>query len=185
MRRQTRMRFLRVFLTVALLAPSAMVCQSSRFQGSVPAGAASSTPVALTLHDAIDRGLKANLGLLTSDSQNEISRGQRIQALSALLPQFNAEVREVEQQNNLKTLGFNFSFPGVSIPTIVGPFHYTDVRASASWTAFDYSLRKNYLSAQENKRAAQLSVQDARDLVVQSVASAYLQIIAGASRVDA
>jgi hypothetical protein len=39
------------------------------------------------LHDAIDRGLKANLGLLVSDSTSEAARGQRLQALSALLPQ--------------------------------------------------------------------------------------------------
>ena len=172
-------------LTLVLLAPSTMLCQPSQFQGSVPVGAASATPLSLTLHDAIDRGLKSNLGLLIRDSQNEVSRGQRIRALSALLPEVNAEVSETERQNNLKTLGFNFSFPGVSIPTIVGPFHYTDVRAYTSWAAFDYSARKNYRFAQESKRAAQLSVQDARDLVVEAVAGAFLQIIAGASRVEA
>ena len=59
------------------------------------------------------------------------------------------------------------------------------MRAYASWNAFDYSARKNFRSAQENKRAAQLSVMDARDLVVQATASAYLQIIADASRVEA
>ena len=59
------------------------------------------------------------------------------------------------------------------------------MRAYASWNAFDYSARKNFRSAQENRRAAQLSVMDARDLVVQATASAYLQIIADASRVEA
>ena len=67
----------------------------------------------------------------------------------------------------------------------MGPFHYTDVRAAASWTAFDYSAWKNYRSAQDNEHAARLSVQNARDLVVQAVATAYLQIIADASRTDA
>jgi outer membrane protein TolC len=145
----------------------------------------SSTPLALTLHDAIDRGLKANLGLLVSDSTNESARGQRLQSLSALLPQIHAQAGETIEQLNLKTIGFNFTIPGAAIPTIVGPFHYTDVRAYASWDAFDYSARKDYRSAQENKRAAQLSVADARDLVVQATASAYLQIIADASRVEA
>jgi outer membrane protein TolC len=92
--------------------------------------------------------------------------------------------RDVEQLN-LKTIGFNFTIPGSLHPDIVGPFHYTDVRAYASWNALDYSARKNYRSAQENRRAAQLSVMDARDLVVQATASAYLQIIADASRVEA
>src|SRR5262249_5710172 len=48
-----------------------------------------------------------------------------------------------------------------------------------------YSSRKNFRVAEENRRAAQLSAQDARDLVVQATASAYLQIIADASRVVA
>ena len=69
------------------------LAQQSQFQGSVPRGTASSTPLALTLHDAIDRGLKANLGLLVSDSTSETARGQRLQALSALLPQLHAPGR--------------------------------------------------------------------------------------------
>src|ERR1019366_8599603 len=119
------------------------------------------------------------------DSTNEALRGQRLHALSALLPQLNRQIGETVEQINLKTIGFNFTFPGVSIPTIVGPFHYTDVRAYATWSAFDYRARKNYRSAKENQRAAQLSVLDARDLVVQATASAYLQIVAAASRIDA
>jgi outer membrane protein TolC len=170
---------------LGLLAASAIVAQQNQFQGSVPTGARSSTPLALALHDAIDRGLKTNLGLLVSDSASESVRGQRLQALSALLPQFHAQAGETVQQASLKTFGFNFSFPGVSIPTILGPFHYTDVRAYASWDAFDYSARKNFRSAKEERRAAQLSAADARDLVVQATASAYLQIIADASRIEA
>jgi outer membrane protein TolC len=173
------------FLVLTLLAASMAVSQSSQFQGSVPAGTASSTSLALTLHDAIDRGLKANLGLLVSDSASESARGQRLHALSVLLPQLDARVGETMEQLNLKTIGFNLIIPGVNIPTIVGPFHYTDVRAYATWNAFDYSARKDYRSAVESHRAAQLSVMDARDLVVQATANAYLQIIADASRVEA
>ena len=178
------MRVTRGVLT-AVLAASAISAQQSQFQGSVATGTRSSTPLALTLHDAIDRGLKANLGLLVSDSASEAVRGQRLQALSALLPQVHAQAGETVQQSSLKTIGFNFNFPGVSIPTIIGPFHYTDVRAYATWSAFDYSARQNYRSAQDDRRAAQLSAMDARDLVVQATASAYLQIIADASRMEA
>ena len=168
-----------------LLTASVVVGQQNQFQGSVPTGAPSSTPLALTLHEAIDRGLRANLGLLTSDSANETARGQRLASLSALLPQLNARAGETVEQINLKTVGINFQFPGVSLPTVVGPFHYTDVRAYASWTAFDYTAIKNYKASVESRRAAQLSVLDARDLVVQATANGYLQIIADASRVEA
>jgi outer membrane protein TolC len=159
--------------------------QTSQFQGSVPMGSASPTPLALTLHDAIDRGLKANLGLLVSDSASETARGQRLHALSALLPQLDAKAGETVEQLNLKTIGFNLTIPGVNIPIIAGPFHYSDVRAYATWNAFDYNARKEYRSAVESRRAAQLSVMDARDLVVEATASAYLQIIADASRMEA
>jgi outer membrane protein TolC len=179
------MRITRGCFGLGLLAASTVFGQPNPFLGSVPTGAVSATPLVLSLREAVDRGLKANLGLLVSDAANESARGQRLQALSALLPQVSARAGETVEQINLKTIGFNFSFPGASIPTIVGPFHYTDVRALASWSAFDYSKRKNYRASGENQRAAQLSVADARDLVVQATASAYLQVIADASRVEA
>src|ERR1700735_2986397 len=105
------MRLTRGCLCLGFLAAGALVGQQSQFQGSVPSGLASSTPLTLTLHDAIDRGLKANLGLLVSDSANEDARGQRLQALSALLPQLYAQASETVEQLNLKTLGFNFTIP--------------------------------------------------------------------------
>jgi len=168
-----------------LLTALAAMGQQSQFQGSVPMGTTSPTPVSLTLREAMDRGLKANLGLLVSDSTSEIARGQRLHSLSALLPSVTGQVSQTEEQLNLATVGLSFSFPGVSIPRVVGPFHYTDVRASASWSVFDYSARKNYRSAQASERAARLSAQDARDLVVQAVAAGYLQIIADSSRIVA
>jgi outer membrane protein TolC len=167
---------------MGLLFASALAGQPSQFQGSVPTGTVSSTPLALTLHDAIDRGLKTNLGLLVSASASEIARGQRLRALSALMPQVGGQVSETVEQLNLKTVGFIFSIPGV--PSIVGPFQYTDLRASASLTIFDYNKWKNYRSYQESQRAAQLSYQDARDLVVQAVANAYLLVTADASRAE-
>src|SRR5271163_3512571 len=116
MRRQNYMRLTRGHLLLAFLAASTMVGQQSQFQGSVPSGVASPTPLALGLHDAIDRALKANLGLLVSDSTSESIRGQRLQILSALLPQLHAQVGETVEQLSLKTIGFDLKIPGVSIP---------------------------------------------------------------------
>lgn len=174
----------RAVTVLALLLAPALLGQQVQFQGSVPTGTASPTPLALTLGDALDRGLRTNLGLLLSGQASEASRGERLKSLSALLPQFNGAVAENVEQLNLKTIGFNLQLPGVNIPTIVGPFHYSDVRAYGSFSVFDYSQRKNYRASKENERAAQLSFQDARDLVVQSVANAYLLVIADSSRVE-
>jgi outer membrane protein TolC len=153
----------------------------AQFQGSVTSGQASSTPIALSLQDAIDRGLKNNLGLLVSDTANRQAHAERVRALSALLPLVTGGISETAQQFDLASFGFRF--PGV--PSVVGPFGFTDLRASASQTLFDYTSIKNRRSAIQNEQAAQLSTKDARDLVVQAVAAAYLQIIADRARIDA
>src|SRR6202522_4377828 len=57
----------------------------SPFAGSVP-GKLVAGVVPLSLQDAIDRGLKQNLGLLLSLADIGAARGQRWEQLSALLP---------------------------------------------------------------------------------------------------
>jgi outer membrane protein TolC len=118
---------------------------------------------------------------LVSDTITRQAHADRVRALSALLPTVTGGISETSQQINLAAFGFNF--PGV--PKIIGPFGIMDARASASQTIFDSTALKNRRSAIENEKASQLSVQDARDLVVQAVASAYLQIIADHARIDA
>src|ERR1700675_2376549 len=118
------MRLTPGLVVLGLLTASTGVSQTGQFQGSVPSGSVSSTPLALTFRDAIDRALKANLGLLVSDSASESARGQRLNALSALLPQLDAKAGETIEQLSLKTIGFNLTIPGVNISSIAGPFHY-------------------------------------------------------------
>src|SRR6202044_1677913 len=120
---------------VALFAASALFAQQSQFQGSVPAGVASPTPISLTLRDAIDRGLKTNLGLLLSGQVTETARGERVRSLSALLPQVTGQVSENVEKIDLPSHGINFHLPGgFSTPTVVGPFHFTDASAYASFS---------------------------------------------------
>ncbi len=159
--------------------------QTGPFQGSVPSGAVSSTPLALTLDDSIQRGLKANLGLLQSDTASQTARAQRVLALSALLPQVTGTLSETGEQLNLKTLGLNVPpNPVFSIPTITAPFKYTAAQANVSARILDWNLRRTFQSAGAAEEAARLSVQDARDLVTQAVASGYLLVIADSSRVE-
>lgn len=155
------------------------------FRGSVPQGEASATPIALSFGDAIGRGLKTNLGLLTSQQSSEEVRAQRLRALSALMPRVNGQIQAVEQQINLQALGFLFSFPGVHLPSIVGPYGYQSAQVNADLTLFDYSAISNFRASREDTKAALLSIRNARDLVVQAVGNAYLQIIADASRITA
>ena len=113
------MRFTTGCLLLVILTASTTHGQQNQFQGSVPTGVPSSTPLALTLHEAIDRGMKTNLGLLVSDSASEIARGERVRALSALIPQLNARAGETVEQLSLKTVGLNLNIPGIAIGTIL------------------------------------------------------------------
>jgi outer membrane protein TolC len=153
---------------------------SGQFNGSVASGAASGTPLKLTLQDAIDRALKANLGLLVRGSETSAARAERLRTLSALLPNVSAGFTENETQISLAVYGLRF--PGV--PSVVGPFSYSDARTFANVPAFDWTAFKNLKAAAENTRAAQLSLEDGRDLVVQAVASGYLTIVADSGRID-
>ena len=153
------------------------------YQGSVPQGIASPTPIPLTLADAITRGLKANLGLLTSQEASAQVRAERLRALSGLLPKVTGQLSMTEQQINLQAVGFLFNFPGIAIPHIIGPYSYQSALASATVPLFDFNAISNFRASRENIKASVLSVQNARDLVVQAVSNAYLQVIADGSRV--
>ncbi len=168
-------------------ATSSLTPSQQQFTQSVPEGTASPTPISLTLSDAITRGLRTNLGLLTSVQSSAQARARRLQALSALLPTVTGTVQETVQQTNLAALGLNFSggSGGFSIPLIVGPYAYSTAEAQANLPIFNWSNIQNRRGATEQVKASQYSLKDARDLVVLSIGNAYLQIVASAARVDA
>jgi outer membrane protein TolC len=113
------------------------------------------------------------------------ARGQARVARSSLLPNLNGYLRESVEQENLTALGlrFHFNFPGISIPTIVGPFNYYDLRATLTQTVADLTALNNYRSAQELVKANEAALRDARDLVVLAAGGAYLQVQAAEARV--
>ncbi|MDR3739176.1 MAG: TolC family protein [Terracidiphilus sp.] len=150
------------------------------FQGSVAAGQASTEPINLTLDDAMARGLRTNLGLILSNSQTAAARGQRLSQLQALLPSVDFKAQEALLQVDLAAQGLRIS----GFPTTVGPFGYTDLRASLNWSLVDLPALRSYMAARHNFQAAQLSATDARDLVVLTVGNAYLLVLADQTRVE-
>jgi len=151
------------------------------FSGSVPSGQASEKPLSLSLRDAIQRGLKYNLGVLTNQDAVDLASAERRRTLSTLLPNISAGATQTSQQIDL--VAFGLSLPG--FPTIVGPFGYQNARAFAQQTIYDRPSLKNLKSAGESLKAAKLSAEGARNLVVQAVSNAYLSVITDSSRVDA
>jgi outer membrane protein TolC len=143
-----------------------------------------SAALSLSFEDAIQRGLKQNLGLILGDQNTRIAVSQQLRAMSALLPNLTGRISDTSEQINLKSFGFSFSAPGFSIPSVVGPFNILDARASVSQSVLDFGKKNTERAARENVKAAQLTYKDSRDLVVLLVASAYLQITADSARIE-
>ncbi len=174
--------------SVALAAQSSQPSQpligpptAQDFHGAVPAGTAQPGSVALTLEDAITRGLRQNLGLMLSQAQSATVHGQQLQQLQDLLPKVDANLSENLMQTDLAAEGLRV--PG--FPTIIGPFGYTDVRANLNWTALSLTSLHSYLAAKHDFRASQLTAADARQMVILTVGNAYLVVVADQAEVDA
>ncbi len=164
-------------------APSQSPGAGSPYSGSVVQLKPTADILPLTIKDAIQMGLKYNLGLILSSTQNENARGERYRALSQLLPNLSAHVVESVQQVSLAQFGFPATLTGGK--EVIGPFAYFDARAVFSQSVFDYTAIQNFHASNEQMKSARLDYQNARDLVVLVSGASYLQAVASAARVDA
>jgi outer membrane protein TolC len=188
-RRHRGARAAAAFLTLLLGSARSSAAQpagqpQSRFMGSVPTGEPTGTTLTLSLKDAFDRALQYNLGLLESDQDVRAARAARLRGLNALLPDVSAQVSGSRQQINLAASGFNFTFPGLNIPTIVGPFNVADARVYATQQIFNWSDIKHWKSTAESERASQHSNRNDRETVILAAGGAYLTVIADRASVD-
>jgi outer membrane protein TolC len=156
--------------------------QEGVLSGSVPSGPASNEALRLTLRDVITRALRYNLATIESGQNAQIARGQRLLALSKLLPQVSAGLSENVEQLSLATFGLQ-QIQG--IPNIVGPFSYASVDATASQTIFSFESIQRFRAARTAEQAAQLSYQDILDAVTLTVGNTYLQVTEADSRIQA
>ncbi|MGD0890110.1 MAG: TolC family protein [Terracidiphilus sp.] len=159
--------------------PNQTTPTASSFQGSVTTAEATGQTIDLSLDEAIQRGLRANLGVILSGTQTASARGERLSELQSLLPSVDGSGKESVQQVDLPAEGLRIT----GFPTIIGPFSYTDVRATLNWSLVDVQSLRNYLAARHNFAAAQLSAEDARDMVVLTVGNAYLLVVADETEV--
>jgi outer membrane protein TolC len=162
-------------------AESVISRNTDTYLGSIPQGKATAETIDLTLEDALDRGLKYNLGLYLSNQTTAEVRAARIRSLSEIIPNINGSFSEEIQRINLKAFGF--TFPG--FPSSVGPFGLTATSATGNWNAVNLSSIDKYRASGENVKAAQFNYGDARDTVVLAVGANYLLVIAQESRLEA
>jgi outer membrane protein TolC len=151
------------------------------FQGGVPSGPSSSEELALTLKDAIGRGLRSNLGAILGASAVEGAEAARRAATADLLPQLRAGVSEARLKINLEAFGL--TLPGV--PPLVGPFNVFDARAYLQQSVLDLHALHRRHAASDSLEAARQDERGARDLVVLACGQLYLQALAGEARIAA
>lgn len=156
---------------------------SNPFTGSVPAKLVPGR-MPLSLQDAINLGLKHNLGLLLSSADTRAARGERWQELSALLPHVTAAPYVAESKTNVDEVGFAGLGNLLHISPAVGPFSYFDARAGVTQTLFDWKSINAARSASQSVKSADYTLLDARNLVVLAVGNVYFQTIADEARIE-
>ena len=117
------------------------------------------------LREAVQRGIQYNLGAVGVAQEVRQAHGQSRIARSALLPNVSGYLQDTAQQTNLAAFGLHFNLPpsaGFSIPTVVGPFNYFDLRAQLTQSVADLTAWNNFRASQENLRANELAVENAR-----------------------
>jgi len=151
------------------------------YLGGIPSGKLSTSAVELSLEDAVNRGLRHNLGGVLATEAVTGARGQRWQALSELLPNVVTETGFGVHQIDLRA-AFGLAIPGV--PPIIGPFGYFDSRAYLTQSVLDWGSIERVRSSQAQLDSAELSAKDARELVVLVIVSNYLLAIADESEAE-
>jgi outer membrane protein TolC len=139
--------------------------------------------MSLSLQNAIDLGLKHNLGLLLSRADTRAARGQRWQELSALLPQVIAGPYMATSKVNIDELGFSGLASVFHLSPSVGPFSYFDARAAVSQKLFDWKSISAARAASQDVKSADFTLLDARDLVILTVGYVYFQAVADEARI--
>jgi outer membrane protein TolC len=155
------------------------------YAGSIDAQLPGDGPVDLNFSKAIQLGLRYNLGDIASDASARQLRAQRLSALSNLLPNIYATLSETGAKTDLQAEGLSSSTFGgnVSLPTVVGPYHYYSLQGNLS-EQLSFTDIHNLRAATASREAASLNQRDARELVVVAVGGSYLRVLASLALVE-
>ena len=167
------------------LSNAALLLLAGLIAGPLPSAicaAQQQPPYRLTLQDAIQKALQANLSVLVAGTRVEEAEGTRMRRMSAaLLPRVNAQTYTNYQNRNLRAFGI--SVPGM--PEVVGPFSNYDFRVYAQQNVVDLQSYRAYKASELALDAGKMDYEDARDLIVRAIAALYLDGQSAAARVDA
>jgi outer membrane protein TolC len=149
---------------------------------ALPDASAEQAPYRLTLQEAIQKGLQANLGVLVAGTRVEEAEAARLRSLSAaLLPRVTAQTYANVQNRDLRAFGI--SLP--NMPKVVGPFSNYDIRVYAQQNVVDLQSYRTLKESERALDAEKMDLRDARDLIVRSIAALYLNAQSTAARAEA
>jgi outer membrane protein TolC len=167
--------------------PSAQATQRQNpYLGSAPQKSTGAN-IDISLEEAVQRGLRYNLGLVDAGHASADVRAARLRALSAMLPQITARGRQAYENLSLKEIGLKLPpIPGFrGLPSTTGGFGFEDARVAVEQSVFSARLRDQYQAQKTEEQASAFDVRDSRDVVVLAVGTAYLQALASSARVEA
>jgi outer membrane protein TolC len=154
--------------------------QQNPFLGSVPAGTLSPEPIALSLPDAITRGLRYNLGVIENQVSLRQAQAQRLHALSAMVPSVSALLRQ--NLDDLNRVAIGLKIPG--LPASTGQFGYQEGYVAFSDTGLNLDSLYKYRASKQTAEAQRLQLEDAGNVVALAVGTAYLQVESSEARVE-
>ncbi len=162
--------------------PSALASQTQNpYLGSVPISTPIDGILNLSLEDAVHRSLKANLGLIDSEQEHAQARAARLRSLSALLPQLYADIAGDYRNFPLITIGGE----KLGLPHLTSAFNYQTAEITYRQNLLDVSAIHSLKASQADEESSRAALADSRNIVVLASTSAYLEVLASQSRVDA
>ncbi len=190
--------FLPVLLAICAVAPPARAenpnSATNSFYGSVTVQPVTSEPLKLSLDDAIQRGLKNNLGLREAENSEKVLHGLKTEAIQEFLPTIWLTGATGYYMHDLAALGFGPStiavfskvFSSGSMPALsnITRDDLTEGQIHFSQILFSGPVIQGWKAAGAANRAAYFNKMSARGEVVQQVAIAYLRAIADESQVE-
>lgn len=134
--------------------------------------AAAQTPRAMTLHDAVELGLKQNLEIQIAHIRTALGEQTRVEARSALLPSVSMETSEAITRFNLKAQ------IGVQIPDVphsIGPYQAIHSGVVFGGPVLDLALLRNYQASGHALAGTRADEQTVREETVLLIVNTYMR----------
>ena len=133
----------------------------------------------LSLAEALERGLRVNLGLFVSGTELEVRSAEHQRAISELLPHLDASVGESTRRVNLRALGIPLS----NVPRMVDVSN-SEARVALTGSLFDLAAITHNRAAGATESATRMDYLQARETVVVAVTNAYLLVARSQARLE-